>query len=54
MNNYLQCKADEISNVYLILVSPIPRITTVLVILLPKNFKATDSLISEQSVPESK
>ena len=45
---------DKICDVHLIEVSPIHRIITMSVILLPENFKATNSLVSEHSAPESK
>ena len=44
---------DKIWDVLLIQVFPIPRITTISVVLLPENFEATDSLISEHSAPET-
>jgi hypothetical protein len=45
---------DETCDVQLIRLFPIPRITTTSVVLLPENFEAMDSLISELSAPESK
>ena len=59
VKNYFQCKtADTYGGQNLgrtlTQVFPIPRITTISVVLLPENFEAIDSLINEHSAPESK
>lgn len=58
MENYPQQPlihtTEKIWDIHLIQVFPIARITTIISVVFPENFKATNSLIREHSAPESK